>query len=422
MTTEHDPYEAGLGFAVRPGSYPGAEALAGKRDPARRLVPLLLDDPAARRHGQGAGLPRRRRRSATSPAPPTATRSTPASPTPGCPPRPPNRAPACRWSTSASGSPPSSPPSPSSTPSGRSCADDRTRVRARAATGTSTGSSLIPTLPGSAYTDPAVFVAEQERIFEPAWACVALAADLDKPGRVPEGAGRAGERAARPRPRRRRAGLPQRLPPPRRAAVHRGVRRAAAQPAVPLPRLDLRPHRQAHRRAQPDVHARRRPRRVRPAQGARHRVARLRLGVPGRPAAVLRRRGARRGHRAPGHPGRDRRLRRGGAGAGPAHHLRRRGQLEAHHRELHGVLPLRDDPPRADRGAAGVRRRLRRPVLRRPRRRVRRRRPGLHRRRPRRASSACPASPTTRTAATTPSPSSPACSSTWCPTTSSCTG
>lgn len=37
MTTEHDPYEAGLGFAVRPR--------ADVR-PARRLVPLLLDDPA----------------------------------------------------------------------------------------------------------------------------------------------------------------------------------------------------------------------------------------------------------------------------------------------------------------------------------------------------------------------------------------
>jgi glycine cleavage system aminomethyltransferase T/glycine/D-amino acid oxidase-like deaminating enzyme len=46
MTTEHDPYEAGLGFAVRPGSYVGAEALAGKGQPARRLVPLLLSDPS----------------------------------------------------------------------------------------------------------------------------------------------------------------------------------------------------------------------------------------------------------------------------------------------------------------------------------------------------------------------------------------
>jgi len=46
MTTEHDPYEAGLGFAVRPGTYPGADALDAKRAPARRLVPLLLDDRA----------------------------------------------------------------------------------------------------------------------------------------------------------------------------------------------------------------------------------------------------------------------------------------------------------------------------------------------------------------------------------------
>ncbi|WP_214404431.1 GcvT family protein [Pseudonocardia lacus] len=44
MTTEHDPYEAGLGFAVRPGSYPGADALDAERAPARRLVPLLLSD------------------------------------------------------------------------------------------------------------------------------------------------------------------------------------------------------------------------------------------------------------------------------------------------------------------------------------------------------------------------------------------
>lgn len=42
MTTEHDPYEAGLGFAVRPRG-PGPPRTA---TPARRLVPLLLDDPA----------------------------------------------------------------------------------------------------------------------------------------------------------------------------------------------------------------------------------------------------------------------------------------------------------------------------------------------------------------------------------------
>ena len=42
--------------------------------------------------------------------------------------------------------------------------------------------SLIPTLPGTAYTDPAVFTAEQEQIFERMWNCVARAADLDGPG------------------------------------------------------------------------------------------------------------------------------------------------------------------------------------------------------------------------------------------------
>lgn len=42
--------------------------------------------------------------------------------------------------------------------------------------------SLVPTLPGSAYTDAVVFAAEQERIFERTWACVALAADLAAPG------------------------------------------------------------------------------------------------------------------------------------------------------------------------------------------------------------------------------------------------
>ena len=44
--------------------------------------------------------------------------------------------------------------------------------------------SLVRTPPGSAYTDPAVFVAEQERIFERTWTCVALAADLAGPGQI----------------------------------------------------------------------------------------------------------------------------------------------------------------------------------------------------------------------------------------------
>ena len=42
--------------------------------------------------------------------------------------------------------------------------------------------SLLRTLPGSAYTDPVVFAAEQEQIFEPSWTCVAAASDLAAPG------------------------------------------------------------------------------------------------------------------------------------------------------------------------------------------------------------------------------------------------
>ncbi len=48
---------------------------------------------------------------------------------------------------------------------------------------TSPAASLIPTLPGSAYTDLAVFAAEQERIFEAMWFCVARSSDVGAPGR-----------------------------------------------------------------------------------------------------------------------------------------------------------------------------------------------------------------------------------------------
>jgi glycine cleavage system aminomethyltransferase T len=49
MTTEHDPYEAGLGFAVKPdkGDFVGREALLRRREegPRRKLSCLLFDDP-----------------------------------------------------------------------------------------------------------------------------------------------------------------------------------------------------------------------------------------------------------------------------------------------------------------------------------------------------------------------------------------
>jgi len=47
---------------------------------------------------------------------------------------------------------------------------------------TSPASSLIPTLPGRSYTDPAVFDAEQERIFEAMWFCAARSSDVGAPG------------------------------------------------------------------------------------------------------------------------------------------------------------------------------------------------------------------------------------------------
>ncbi|MFE0138061.1 FAD-dependent oxidoreductase [Streptomyces sp. NPDC059037] len=65
MTTEHDPYEAGVGFAVRmnKGDFMGRSALEAKGTPERRLTALLLDDPAAVVLGKepvsidGAGVP-----------------------------------------------------------------------------------------------------------------------------------------------------------------------------------------------------------------------------------------------------------------------------------------------------------------------------------------------------------------------------
>ena len=46
MTTEHNPYEAGLGFAVRPGDFVGSDALTGlsQETVTRRLRTLTVDD------------------------------------------------------------------------------------------------------------------------------------------------------------------------------------------------------------------------------------------------------------------------------------------------------------------------------------------------------------------------------------------
>ena len=49
-------------------------------------------------------------------------------------------------------------------------------------TQTALPSSLIPTLPGSTYTDPAIFAQEQEKIFEQMWFCAVRSADLPDAG------------------------------------------------------------------------------------------------------------------------------------------------------------------------------------------------------------------------------------------------
>jgi len=43
-------------------------------------------------------------------------------------------------------------------------------------------SSLLPTLPGQYYTDPSIFAAEQEHVFERMWFCVARGEDVATPG------------------------------------------------------------------------------------------------------------------------------------------------------------------------------------------------------------------------------------------------
>jgi glycine betaine catabolism A len=48
--------------------------------------------------------------------------------------------------------------------------------------GPATVSSLLPTLPGSSYTDPAAFAREQELIFESQWLCAVRSGDIPDPG------------------------------------------------------------------------------------------------------------------------------------------------------------------------------------------------------------------------------------------------
>ena len=275
--------------------------------------------------------------------------------------------------------------------------------------------------PAPYYTDPAVFAAEQERIFERCGSARVRGADLAAT-RAPSAPCRSGRESVllvRGRDGRVR-GVPQRLPAPRRPAVRRGAEGRCGGPAVPVPRLDLRPDRQAGRRARTWRDARHRPRGVRAAPGARPGVAGLRLGVPRRRAAVVRRRGAgRRRRTASATSTRSTRYGVEHLALGPADRattcaanwkLIVENFMECYHcatihPELTGVLP-------------GVRRGVRGAVLRGARRRVRpRTSQGFTVDGGAGVTAHARASPRTRTAATTRSRSGRRCSSTWCPTT-----
>ncbi len=170
--------------------------------------------------------------------------------------------------------------------------------------------------------------------------------------------------------------LPQRLPAPRRARLHRGVRAGQVGTfSCPYHAWTYELDGQAGRRRPTSPRC---PTSTVPSAGwsavavrewlgyvwvcladepRRH----SRIGVIGRglrPSRRRSRRSTRYRHRV-------------ARGRAP-HRLRRGRQLEAHRRELHGVLPLRYHPSRAGQRAARVRRRLRGPVLRGARRGLRR--------------------------------------------------
>ncbi len=125
---------------------------------------------------------------------------------------------------------------------------------------TTTVDTLVSTLPGSSYTDPAVFRACRPTGSSAGGGCVPSVSPMSpRPAGSPpsRSAGRASSsvRGARSGA----AGFPQRVPSPRRPGVHRGVRCRASEPAVPIPRLDLRTRRCARRRSQPVEPRRHRP-------------------------------------------------------------------------------------------------------------------------------------------------------------------
>ncbi len=106
-------------------------------------------------------------------------------------------------------------------------------------------------LPAEAYTSDAVLAWEQRHLFAGSWTCLGRVDDLFPAGEgaVTQRAVCVGDVSALVRARcRRRADVREHLPPPRSRAAAAGRHVAAAQHRVPLPRVDLRPRRNAGRR------------------------------------------------------------------------------------------------------------------------------------------------------------------------------
>ena len=163
-----------------------------------------------------------------------------------------------------------------------------------------------PPSAGDFYTSQPIFAAEQERdLREACGSAPPASGDLANPGQFKNvQVGRESVLVVRGT-RRRAAGVPERLPPPRRRAVHRAsegqVKRNLQCPYHAWTyaldgKLIAAPNLASLKDASGAGH---RPLQVRPGAGRADRVARLRVGLPGRRAAVVRRRGRRRGHPPP---------------------------------------------------------------------------------------------------------------------------
>ena len=173
------------------------------------------------------------------------------------------------------------------------------------------------------------------------WLCVGREDRIPNPGDYFTAGDREGERHRPARPRGRVPGVLQRLPPPRHPALRGAHRPLLRDDPVPLPRLDLRPRRPAHRGALHRRHRELRQGRLAAPPGGAWPPGRASSSStwPSEPEPFDAGLGAAAGPVQPVQPAEP-------EGA-PDHRVRRALQLEAAVPELLRVLPLRPGPPGA---------------------------------------------------------------------------